>query len=81
MVVCPLHVRIHVPRALGQEIRGLSTVKGSSALENKSRLRFELVNNHSGGWKFAIVGVPWRGSVSACLAWGDLFVTSMFERC
>ena len=20
----------------------------------------------------AIVGVPWRGSVSACLAWGDL---------
>ena len=25
----------------------------------------------SGGWKCAIVGVPWRGSVSACLAWGE----------
>ena len=27
----------------------------------------------SGGWKCAVVGVPWRGSVSACLAGGDLF--------
>ena len=34
----------------------------------------------SGGWKCAIVGVPWRGSVSACLAWGDLFVKHMFEK-
>ena len=32
----------------------------------------------SSGWKCAIVGVPWRGSVSAFLAWGDLFVKSMF---
>ena len=34
----------------------------------------------SGGWECAIVGVPWRGSVSACLAWGDLFVKHMFEQ-
>ena len=30
----------------------------------------------SGGWKCAIVGVPWQGSVSASLAWGDLFVNN-----
>ena len=34
----------------------------------------------SGGWKCAIVGVPLRGSVSACLAWGDLFVNDMFKK-
>ena len=28
----------------------------------------------SGGRKCAIAGVPWRGSVSACLAWVDLLV-------
>ena len=27
----------------------------------------------SGGWKCAIIGVPWLGSVSACLAWSDVF--------
>ena len=32
----------------------------------------------SGDWKCAIAGVPWRGSVSACLAWGDVFVKNMF---
>ena len=26
----------------------------------------------------ALAGVPWRGSVSACLAWGDVFVENMF---
>ena len=34
----------------------------------------------SGGWKCAIVGVPWRRSVSACLAWGDLFVKHMLKQ-
>ena len=34
----------------------------------------------SGGWKCALVGVPWRGSVSACLAWGDLFVNNVFMK-
>ena len=34
----------------------------------------------SGGWKCAIVGVPWRGSVSACLAWGDLLVNNMCRK-
>ena len=33
----------------------------------------------SGGWKCAIVGVPWWGSVSACLAWGDLFVNIVYK--
>ena len=33
----------------------------------------------SGGWKFDIVGVPWRGSVSACVAWGDVFVKHIFS--
>ena len=28
--------------------------------------------NGSGGWKRTLVGVPWRGSVSARLAWGDV---------
>ena len=32
----------------------------------------------SGGWKCAIVGVPWRGAISACWTWGDLFVNNMF---
>ena len=36
---------------------------------------------HSGGWKCAKVGVPWRGSVSACLAWGDLFVKTWVYKC
>ena len=27
-----------------------------------------------------IVGVPWQGSVSACLAWGDLFVKHTFVK-
>ena len=27
-----------------------------------------------------MVGVPWQGSASACLAWGDLFVSSMFKQ-
>ena len=31
-------------------------------------------------WRCAIVGVPWRGSVSAGLAWGDLFVNNMFKQ-
>ena len=35
-------------------------------------------NMYSGGWKRAIVGVPWRGSVSACLARGDSLVKSTF---
>ena len=35
----------------------------------------------SGGWKCAMVGVPWRGSVSACLAWGDLFVNTCLRKC
>ena len=35
---------------------------------------------YSGSWKCAIVSVPWRGSVSACLAWGDLVVKNMFEQ-
>ena len=34
----------------------------------------------SGGWWCAIVGVPWQGSVSACLAWGDLFLRNMLNR-
>ena len=33
----------------------------------------------SGGWKCAVVGVPWRGPVSACLALGDLLVNDMFK--
>ena len=35
---------------------------------------------HSGGWKCALVGVPWQGSVSACLAWGDMSVKNMCEQ-
>ena len=34
----------------------------------------------SRGRKCAIVGVPWWGSVSACLAWGDLLLNDMFKR-
>ena len=35
----------------------------------------------SGGWKCTIVGVPWQGSVSASLAWGDLIVkNNVFKR-
>ena len=34
----------------------------------------------SGSWKCAIAGVAWRGSVSACLAWGDLLVKNMFKQ-
>ena len=33
-----------------------------------------------GGWKCAIVGVPWRGSVSACLAWGDMVSFIMLSK-
>ena len=36
------------------------------------------IGRMSGGWKCAIVGVPWRGSVSAFLAWGYMFVETMF---
>ena len=32
------------------------------------------------GWKRAIVRVPWRGSVPARLAWGDLIVKNQFEK-
>ena len=32
-----------------------------------------------GGRKCAIVGVPWRGSVSACLAWGDMVSFNMLS--
>ena len=35
---------------------------------------------YSGGWKSAIVGVPWRGSVSACLAWRDSIVKDVLEQ-
>ena len=36
---------------------------------------------NSGGWKCAIVGMPCRGSVSACLvAWGDLLVGNMLKQ-
>ena len=34
----------------------------------------------SGTWKCAIVGVPWPGPVSACLAWVGLFVKNMLEK-
>ena len=34
-------------------------------------------NHESGGWKCALVGVPWRGSASA---WRDLFVNDMFTK-
>ena len=34
----------------------------------------------SGGWKCAIVCVPWPGSVSACLAWGDVLVKHMLKQ-
>ena len=37
---------------------------------SSSRARRHLL---SGGWKCAVVGVPWRGSVSVCLARGELF--------
>ena len=33
----------------------------------------------SGGRKCTIVGVPWLGSVSACFAWGDVFVKIIFK--
>ena len=35
----------------------------------------------SGGWKCALVGVPWRGSVSAHLAWGDIVVSTCCQNC
>ena len=46
-------------------------IRKTTALLNSRTLIFiqELGRN--------IVGVPWRGSVSACLAWGDLFVNNM----
>ena len=31
---------------------------------------------HSGGWRCAIVGVPWRVPISACLAWSDAFANN-----
>ena len=34
----------------------------------------------SSGWTCAIVGGPRPGSVAACLAWGDLFVSKMFQQ-
>ena len=34
---------------------------------------------YSGGWKCALVGVPWQGSVSARLAWGDVVSFSMLS--
>ena len=34
----------------------------------------------SGSWRRAIAGVPWRESVSACLARGDLFVDDASEK-
>ena len=34
----------------------------------------------SGGWKCALVGVPWRGSVSARLAWGDIVSFNMLSK-
>ena len=27
-----------------------------------------------------LVGVPWRGSISACFAWGNLYVNSIFSK-
>ena len=40
----------------------------------------EVCRLFSGGLKCAKVGVPWRWSVSACLAWGDSFVKHMFKQ-
>ena len=34
----------------------------------------------AGGWKCALVGVPWRGSVSARLAWGDIVSFNMLSK-
>ena len=35
---------------------------------------------HSGGCRCALVGVPWRGSVSARLAWGDVVSFKMLSK-
>ena len=44
--------------------------------QDLSRLSIEA----SGIFSRKTAGVPWQGSVSACLAWGDLFVDSMFKQ-
>ena len=38
------------------------------------------VRKVSGGLKCALAGVPWRGSVSARLAWGDLVSFNMLSK-
>ena len=40
----------------------------------------ETTRGESGGWRCAFVGVPWRGSVSACLALGDTVSFDMFPK-
>ena len=34
----------------------------------------------SGGWRCAFLGVPWRGSVSARLAWGDFAFKPLLQQ-
>ena len=49
------------------ELRSQTLMTGARSAEPQKSAR-----HVSGGCRCALVGVPWRGSVSARLAWGDL---------
>ena len=57
------------------ELRSQTLMTGARSAEPQKSAR-----HVSGGCRCALVGVPWRGSVSARLAWGDIVSFNMLSK-
>ena len=69
----PSYSRDFTPQHIGWALRPAQTCSESSMGNGR------LANDSSGGWRRALVGVPWRGSVSARLAWDDIVSFNMLS--
>ena len=77
-----IHTYIHTDgRTDGRTDRQTDIHSSRNHVDRHSRRAAEAGGQNSGGWKCAIVGVTWRGSVSACLAWSVCFCIFWSKTC
>ena len=75
-----IHIHTHTQTHRNTQTRiHLLHTRTSEALAHAHAHTFTRTK-YSGGCRCALVGVPWRGSVSACLAWGDIVSFNMLSK-
>ena len=80
-MLCYIYIYIYICSII--TISLIASLQGAPRRHRSDPVGFRNFNAqdlNSGGWKCALVGVPWQGSASARLAWVDIVSFNMLSK-